>query len=444
MFQSLKEKILNGPFKSLFKNTGILASGDAVSAILGVLTFAVSARALGTETLGMLILIDTYVRVVDMLINFQSWQFIIKYGSDALESKDLSGFKALVKLGSLVDGATAIVGFIVAFALSEAIARWQNWPPEMLGLARVYCITVLFTFSGVPTGILRIFGKFKTFSIQKSVCSIIRFGGVLIAWALGYKLQGFLMVWIITEIFDDLALIFLAWRELHKQGLANVWQESLKGLRKRYPGIGGFLISTNLTGSVKAGFRELDVLIVGKYLSLTDVSLYKLAKKLCASLDRITNPLYQSLYPELTKLWAKRDHANFFRMVRHMIWVMGGLSLSIWVGFVIFGHSIIEIMAGREFVPAYFVTVLYLVANGIAITTLPFAPMILAMGKAHLSFWIQFLPTLIYFPILYAMILTLGLSGAGYAYIVYHVLRALLQYGVVRHLKGKIASTLSF
>jgi O-antigen/teichoic acid export membrane protein len=180
---------------------------------------------------------------------------------------------------------------------------------------------------------------------------------------------------------------------------------------------------------------------VGKLLGLTDVSLYKLAKKICASLDRLTNPLFQSLYPELTKLWAERDHANFKHLVRRMIYIMGALALATWAIFILFGHQIIAMTAGREFAGAYAVTVWYLLANAIAITALPLAPMILAMGKAHLSFWIQFLPTLVYFPVLFWMINVWGLCGAGYAYIVYHVQRVVLQYFVLRNLfkPGKVS-----
>ena len=116
MISFVKNTLASGTFKKLFKNTGLLIGGDTVSAVLGVLTFAITARALGTEKLGMLILIDAYVRIVDKLINFQSWQFIIKYGSDALTAKDPSGFKALVKLGTIVDGFTAVIGCGVSVA----------------------------------------------------------------------------------------------------------------------------------------------------------------------------------------------------------------------------------------------------------------------------------------------------------------------------------------
>ncbi len=88
---------------------------------------------------------------------------------------------------------------------------------------------------------------------------------------------------------------------------------------------------------------------------------------------------------------------------------------------------------------AYAVTVWYLFANGIAITALPLSPMILAMGRAHLSFWIQFLPTLVYFPMLCWMITVWRLEGAGYAYVAYHGLRVVLQYFVVRNLLNFIS-----
>ena len=166
MITFLKNTFASETFKRLFKNTGLLISGDTVSAVLGVLTFAITARALGVEKLGMLVLIDAYVRIVDKLVNFQSWQFMIKYGSDALTAKDHSGFKALVKLGTIVDSFTALIGCAVSVALAGLVARWQNWSPEMIRLAVIYSLIVIFDIAGVPTGILRIFDKFKSFSIQ--------------------------------------------------------------------------------------------------------------------------------------------------------------------------------------------------------------------------------------------------------------------------------------
>lgn len=437
MFSFFKDTFRGATFKRLFKNTGLLIGGDTVSAVLGVLTFAVTARALGVEKLGMLVLIDAYVRIVDKLVNFQSWQFMIKYGSDALAAKDHPGFKALVKFGTIVDSFTALVGCAVSVALAGLVARWQNWSPEMMHLAVIYSMIVLFDIAGVPTGILRIFDKFKAFSIQKSVTSGIKFVGVLIAWALHGGLSGFLWVWMLTEIVDYVSLTAMAWIELHRRGFRKIWAEPLTGVTKRFPGVWNFMISTNLTGSVKVGFREFDILVVGKLLGFADVSLYKLAKKLCAALDRMANPLFQSLYPELTKLWAKKDYADFRHVVKRMTWLLGALSLVTWIVFVIWGHEIIWITTGREFLSAYSVTVWYMLANAIAVTSLPLAPMILAMGQAHLSFWIQFLPTLIYFPILFWMLTTWGLNGAGYAYIVYHGIRVTLQYGFAKHLLKK-------
>ena len=437
MLSFFRNTFESGTFKRLFKNTGVLISGDTVSAVLGVLTFAITARALGTEKLGMLVLIDAYVRIVDKLVNFQSWQFMIKYGSDALTAKDTAGFKALVKLGTLVDACTAVIGCAISIALAGLVARWQNWSPEMIRLAVIYSMIVIFDIAGVPTGILRIFDKFKSFSVQKCVTSGIKFAGVVIAWALHWGLSGFLWVWMLTEIVDYVSLTAMAWIELHRRGFRGIFAEPLSGITKRFPGLWKFLISTNLTGSVKIGFREFDILIVGKLLGFADVSLYKLAKKLCAALDRLTNPLFQSLYPELTKLWAKKDYKDFRFVVKRMTWIMGGLSLFMWIVFVIWGHEIIFITTGREFLAAYTVTVWYMLANGIAVTSLPLAPMILAMGQAHLSFWIQFLPTLVYFPVLFWMLQAWGLSGAGYAYIVYHGIRFALQYGFAKHLLKK-------
>lgn len=425
-------KTEKNPFTRLLQNTAILLGGDSVAAIIGMISFAVTARVLGAENLGMLVLIDAFVRVVDRLLNFQSWQFLIKFGSDARSANDHVGFKSLIKFGTFVDVATALVGCCVAVITAELIGKWQNWSPEMIMMARLYSLIIALNFSGIPTGLLRLFDRFKIFSIYKSFVSFLKLCSVLVAGYLNANWQVFALIWMLAEILECGLITFAAWAELKKQGYTKIWSAPLRGLRQKYPGLWQFMISTNLTGAVKVGFRELDVLVIGKMLSFSDVSLYKLAKKICVALARFNNPLYQALYPELTRSWAERDISLFKKLVKKMMLIMGGFSLVSLLGMVLFGKSVIVIMTGSAFLAAYGVMIAYYFAKAIAMTTLPLQPMILAMGKAQLSFWIQFIPVCIYFPALYFLIEAFGLVGAGYAFIVYMGTRALYQWLVIQ------------
>ena len=74
----------DGVFRRIFRNTGTLLGGKAVSAVLALASLAVTARGLGPELFGMLVLIHTYTKLIGGLPKFQSWQAVIRYGAAAL------------------------------------------------------------------------------------------------------------------------------------------------------------------------------------------------------------------------------------------------------------------------------------------------------------------------------------------------------------------------
>ncbi len=82
-------------FRLLFKNAGTLLSGNMIAWILGLITFAITARILGPTQFGIFVLITTYVTIVDKILNFQSWQALIKYGAEVLEKKNNDSFKSI-------------------------------------------------------------------------------------------------------------------------------------------------------------------------------------------------------------------------------------------------------------------------------------------------------------------------------------------------------------
>lgn len=61
-------------------------------------------------------LIHSYVTVVDIIINFQSWPAIIKYGADALVQKRSDDLEDLIKFGTLLEAFSALLGTAVAMA----------------------------------------------------------------------------------------------------------------------------------------------------------------------------------------------------------------------------------------------------------------------------------------------------------------------------------------
>lgn len=407
--------------RRLFKNAGILLCGNVGASALGLVSLALTARALGAEGLGTLVLISTYVLVIDRLINFQSWKALIKYGAEALETGRDEDFKSLLKFGFLLDMGTALAGTVIAASGAWLFGNWQGWSSEAITMAIVYSATILFHIAGAPTAILRLFDRFKLFSLIAVVAAAIKLVGVSLAFLASADLWAFILVGIITDVFGKILLLVLSWRELKQRGYIPLVQSSIRKMTARFPGLWGFVITTNLHSSIRMTSREADVLVIGALLTPAAVGLYKIAKQVASVLSTLNDPLYQSIYPELTKLHAKGDIQGILRLAGRSAAVAGSIAFMTWGLLALIAEPLLFHMFGSGFVEARNIMLLYVMALVIAVVSFPLQPIMLAVGRHQASFLVQLTATAIYFPVLFFLLVSVGLEGAGIAYIIYYL-----------------------
>ena len=409
-------------FRLLFKNAGTLLSGNMIAWILGLITFAITARILGPTQFGIFVLITTYVTIVDKILNFQSWQALIKYGAEVLEKKNNDSFKSIVKFCTLLDVATAVLGTIVSIMAASWVGQWLSWESETVLMAAIYSFVILFNISGTPTGILRLFNRFRLFAVQNIVTATIKFVGILIIYFTGASLWFVLILWMITTILGQLLLFGLGWRELHKRGFERTSMAPIRDISTQHPGIWEFVLTTNLNSSIRLGSRELDTMLVGGFVGVEGAGLYKIAKQIAAIPAMLSDPLYQAIYPDLSRLWARGEIKAFKQLLLRSGLVAGGGATVIWLGVVLLGSFFIQIVFGAEFVPAQPVLVWYMLAMVIAIYGFPLQPAMLSMGQPKTTFWVHLFSTIAYFLLLVIFIEWIGLVGAGIAYVCYYLL----------------------
>ena len=192
VFLSLKRRARNWFNDQLLtlivKNSTKLLSGNVIATVLGLLSLALVARAIGPDNLGKLVLISTYAAIVDRLINFQSWQALIKYKTHALKTPEPNDFQALVKFGTVLDDSTTVFGTAATYLLTRSVTRWLDMNEVWLRMAQLYSVSILFNLSGTPTAILRLYGKFNLLAFQSVIASGLRLLGVLAAFVLDSSL----------------------------------------------------------------------------------------------------------------------------------------------------------------------------------------------------------------------------------------------------------------
>lgn len=408
-------------FTNLFKNAGTLFSGQMVAWVLSLATLALMVRLLGPTSYGIFVLITTYVTIIDSLISFKSWQAMIKYGAEALESEDREGFKGITKFCMVLDASTAAIGAIIAVGIATLVGDYLSWSSETIWMVTLYSVVILFNLSGAPTGLLRLFNKYRLFSTYQIIVALIKLIGISILFIAGASLTQVILFWLGANIFSQLLFLGIGWWQLHIHGYFGTWRASLRAVTENHPDIIGFVFTTNINSSLKVVATELDILIVGALTGAAGAGLYKVAKQVAAIPAMITDPLYHAIYPDLSRLWAKGEIGPFKRLMFRASMAAGALAIVIWLGFIVLGELFIRLLFGPEFVAAQPVLVVYMLAMVIAIFGLPLQPAMLAMGRPKTSLNVFIASTIFYFIILFPLINYFGVVGAAIAYVLDYV-----------------------
>lgn len=417
-------------FRRLLKNASQLLGGSISKSALGFGAVLLAARGLGPEKYGILVLIQAYVTIIDKLVNFQSWQALIKYGADALEEDNPANFKRLIKFGTLLDAGSAVLGTLVTIGVGWILGVWGVQSTQFTWLMMGYSGVVLFNLIGTPKAILRLFDRFDVAAIQQVVAGVLRLGGVVGAFVINAPLWGYLLAWLVGEVAGHLLLLVLGWRELRIRGYRGIFGTSLQGITTTYSGLWNYVWTTNLNGSVRMASRRVDTVIIGGVLGPAAVGLYEIAKKFSKILNRLSSPLYQAIYPELAKLWSAQDREAFVRLILQSGAMAGAGALLVWFGAFLFGTSLLNWTVGAEYVGAYSVLVWYMLAVAVEVAAFPLQPAMLAMGHPRKTFIMHVVTTVLYFGALGGLLYVYELPGAGMAYLVYYIVWAVLMGGL--------------
>ncbi len=412
-------------FRSLLKNSSYLAVSKAVAAAAGLATLAFTGRGLGVVLFGVLVLIRSYAKAVSGISKFQSWQLIVRYGGQALSDADHSQFKRAIGFGLGLDLVSGFLGMVAAIALLPLIGHWFAISDEYLLAAILYCLLLPTMGAATPVGVLRSLDRFDLISWQGTSYPIARAILTGIAWWHGAPFEVYLLIWFATDLAGDLFLWFLAWRELKRR-------EMLPGIRptlrpQGLPAAWRFAIHVNLTTSLQAALGPISRLVVGGLLGPAAAGLYQVAGSLADSAQKPADLLAKAYYPEVVRmdLATKKPWKLMLR----------GTVLAAAVGLVaaavllIAGQPLLRGLFGGEFVAAYPVLIVLMIAPLLAMLSFPLPSMLYALDRPDGPLTARLVGTLLYFAIVAPLAWNFALPGAAAAFVTgYAVTVALLMF----------------
>jgi len=374
------------PTAKIFRNARSLISGNAVGGVLSLAYLAIAARSLGPTNMGYLVLAHAYVLVIASLARFQSWQAVIRFGEPMLVAGNIETFRSLLRFTVKMDFVGSVLAIVMALGFAPLIGSVMGWPDDMMPLVYAYCIATPFLIPATPSGVLRLFDKFRLLGWQLTILPGVRFVGAIIFLFTGGGLPEFLALWIVSAVIDGVSIWCLGWRELKKKDMLPSFRKPEK---KSDPAWFGFMVKTNLSSSIELAYTNLPVLIVGAMLGSAASGFFQLAINLTNLIAHPTNMLNQATFPELSKVHNEQGKIA----MRDVAWksAFGALKVAapLVLLYLVLRNWLATTVGGPEFAPAGLLIASMAAVQVWRILTVVMESAVLATGRAGFILFAQ-------------------------------------------------------
>jgi len=384
-------------------NTGLLVGAKAVAVIMGITTLIITERALDNQvSFGTIIFLHAYMLFFAEVATFQSWQSIIRFGTNDLHKKEAKNLGGLIKFGVKIDAISAIlayVGAVILFGLYVSlIGIYPSIAPNAEGfniedlkyLVFAYSTVVLFQVTGSPIGVLRLFDKFQGLALAALVMPALRLAGAIFAAIMGWGMIGFLCVWWFASVSGYIFKVCLGIYELYWRNLLHYVVSSDEKFFKPRKGLWSFVWKSNIDSTLAAGVFHLPALLVMGVFGPAFVAIYRIAEELAKLLSEGVKLLDQVIYPELARIISEGRENQILRLVTRASLISLGLGLFLSFLTYLVGPYITSTALGEEYRASVPIAVILVFGAAMYAAVAPLFPVLYAANKPERAIYARF------------------------------------------------------
>lgn len=393
----------------IVRTAGVILTGNAATSVFGFVSFAIVASSLGPELLAYFALAQVYVLIVNDLFNVQTWESLIKFGATRAGGSD---FRRIAKTNIVIDVASALLAFVIAFTMIGEAGRLLGWDETLVELARLYSLVIPFTLTTLTIGVPRLYDRFTTIVRIQLVSGVIKLLLVLCIQFGGGGVREFLIAYLIADVLTSAGLIVYSLALLRRHGMGGWLHARIRLTRDEMR----FMWWTNLRSIVRIPVRQLDLVIMNQFLSMHIVGVYKTYKEIVGVIGRLGDPLNQVLYPEYAKLIGRDRVEDSLAVTKKISMILLSASIVTLVGYLVGSHFVISRFLGEEYLthmPAYYLLV---VLGCINLYLTPVNSLFTAAGFARLGFYIVLVNNILYLAASVLGSMYLGIYGLVLAF----------------------------
>lgn len=384
--------------RRIFKNMGWLLGGRGVNAVLSLVYLALATRTLGLDGFGYFAIIVALGQTVTGLANFQTWQFVVRWGAGKDGPDQAAGFAVALDLLS------AFVGSIAAAVLVWTAQLWLPLPDDLLWVAFIYCVISLLSIRSTPTGLLRLRFEYGRATAAEAVQPIIRAAGAVLAVIFLPTVTGFIIAWAAAEVAVAIAL----WIAALGKDRIDFSKISLTAIPRAHPGAWQFVLSTNALGSLQVAGKQVMILMVGAIGGEAYAGGFRVAAQLGQALVQLAQTVSKAVYPELVH--AQDQAVAIARRMANLA-LIGGI-LAVLVAILV-GREALVLIAGQEFRVVYWAMVILAVGGAVELVGASLESLLISAGRAGTAFLVRAAPMALAFALLDVAMGWQGLKGAA-------------------------------
>ncbi len=422
--------------KRVVKNFGVVLRGRGIAALLTLSATALMANALSATEFGLVILLHTYVLAVRGILNFRTYEAVVRFGVPLHENGDNAALKRLLSRTTRIDLAAGLGATLAGIVAAGMAGSFLHWDQHMISLAGLYSLVMLSSVINTPNGILRLYDRFDALSVFYTVGPTVRITGVAIAWILDAGMQTFVAIWAAAFVIENGWLFIRGHLEYKKQTARWLWravqaepvgQRETRGSRQEFR---HFIAVVYWQTNIDLLPKHLSVLLAGNLLGPASAGMFRLARDFSSVLSKPAMMLREVMFPDLARM-LHSGTSGFSELGFRAVKVAAGAGLLLVVLSIPLAEPVLGLI-GSEYTGAATLLSLMLLAATFELAGSPLRAAAYAMGSVAPVLRIHLLGVVVYLGMFYLLAPIMGLPGPGIAACIGALLTLLLMIRLMR------------